>query len=338
MTTPATTDWRGRRVFVTGATGLLGGWMVKELLDRGAEVVALVRDGVPKSLFVREGLDQRVTQVRGGLDDYGLLRRALEEYEIHTVFHLAAQALVGVAKQDPVGTLEANIRGTYLLLEAARVARTPAVVVASSDKAYGTPRFLPYTEAHPLVGEYPYDVSKSCADLICTMYARTYGVPVSITRCGNLYGGGDLNFSRTIPGLVRAVLHDEPFVIRSDGRFVRDFLYVEDAVHAYLRLAEALVADPRHAGEGYNFSLELHLTVLELVERVLAIMGRPAHPVVIENRASAEIREQYMVATKAREALGWTPTFGLDAGIERTVAWYRRFFAADTPAEALVGA
>jgi CDP-glucose 4,6-dehydratase len=318
--------WRDRTVLVTGATGLLGGWLVQELAARGARIVALVRDGSPRSMFLRERMHDRVPTVQGDLGDAALLRRALCEYEIDTVFHLAAQTLVGVAKADPAGTLEANVRGTWNLLEAARSAGTKQVVVASSDKAYGCSEELPYRETHPLQGEYPYDVSKSCADLICRMYACTYATPVAITRCGNLFGGGDLNFSRTIPGVIQATLAGERFVIRSDGKFVRDFLYVEDAVDGYLRLAEALAANRDLAGEAFNFSLELKLTVLDVVRAVLERMGRTDLEPVIQNVASSEIREQYMVAEKARDVLGWAPRFGLDTGLERTIRWYTAFF------------
>ena len=320
--------WRGRSVFVTGATGLLGSWLVPELVRRGAAVVALVRDGSPRSLLVRDGWLDRVETVRGSLTDEGLVRRALAEYSVETVFHLGAQTLVGVAKVDPVGTLEANVRGTWMLLEAARQTNVRQVLVASSDKAYGDSPDLPYRESHPLQGRFPYDCSKSCTDLITTMYARTFGLPACIARCGNLFGGGDLNFSRLIPGVIEATLHDRPFLIRSDGKFVRDFLYVEDAASAYIQLAEKLAADEKLAGEAFNFGLELRPTMIEITERVLSIMGRTDLRPVIQNIASAEIREQYLDATKAKSVLGWSPRFGMDEGIRRTVAWYKDHFSA----------
>jgi len=320
--------WSGRPVFVTGGTGLLGGWLVKELAARGAEVVALVRDGSPRSMFFREGWDRRVATVVGDLGDRALLRRTICEYGVDTVFHLAAQALVGVAKADPLGTLEANVRGTWNLLDAARDSPVRQLVVASSDKAYGSSRELPYRETHPLRGEFPYDVSKSCADLICAMYARTYAVPVAVTRCGNLFGGGDLNFSRTVPGAIRATLAGERFEIRSDGTFVRDFLYVKDAVDGYLTLAERLAADRSLVGEAFNLSLEVRLTVLELVRRILAAMERPDLEPIIRNVATSEIREQYLDAEKARRSLGWSPAYGLERGLDETIAWYREFLAA----------
>ncbi len=318
--------WSGRSVLVTGATGLLGGWLVTELSARGAEVIALVRDSAPHSLFEREGWASRVAVVRGSLSEPALLRRTLAEYEVDSVFHLAAQTLVGIGKADPVGTLEANVAGTWNLLEAARLTGVRQIIVASSDKAYGASSNLPYLESHPLEGRYPYDVSKSCADLISTMYATTYGLPVCITRCGNLFGGGDLNFSRTIPGVIRSTLQREPFQIRSDGLFIRDFLYVKDAVLGYMLLAERLAGDRSLAGEAFNFSLEIRLTVLDLVRQVLARMGAEGLEPVIQNVASSEIREQYMVADKSRDRLGWSPRYGLEQGLDETIAWYREFF------------
>ncbi len=298
-----------------------------ELVQRGATVVALVRDGAPRSRLVRDGWLERIATVRGGLTEEGLVRRSLSEYEVQTVFHLGAQTLVGVAARDPVSTLEANVRGTWMLLDAARQCGVPRVMVASSDKAYGDSDRLPYLEDHPLKGRFPYDVSKSCTDLITTMYARTYGLGAVVARCGNLFGGGDLNFSRLIPGVIAATLRGENFLIRSDGKFVRDFLYVEDAADAYLTLAERLGANPALAGEAFNFGLELRPTMLELTEKVLQMMGRADLRPVVQNIASAEIREQYLDAGKARKLLEWKPRYGLDEGLRRTIEWYRRFLA-----------
>jgi CDP-glucose 4,6-dehydratase len=318
--------WRGRPVFVTGATGLLGGWLVRTLLDHGAEVIALIRDGAPNSLLVREGWIDRINTVNGSLADASTMRRILAEYSIDTVFHLAAQTLVGVAKTDPVGTLEANVQGTWNLLEATRQCGTRQIIVASSDKAYGSSTNLPYLETHPLEGRYPYDCSKSCVDLISQMYAATYALPVAVVRCGNLFGGGDLNFSRTVPGLIQATVQNQRFQIRSDGKFVRDFLYVEDAALAYLCLAEALDADRTLAGEAFNFSLEVRYNVLDIVNMVLKMMGRTDLEPVILNQASAEIREQYMSSEKARQRLQWSPHYGMEEGLRRTIAWYSAYF------------
>lgn len=322
--------WRDRAVFVTGATGLLGSWLVPELVKRGANVVALVRDGSPRSPLVRDGWLNRIACVRGSLTEDGLVRRALAEYSIDTVFHLGAQTLVGVAKVDPLGTLEANVRGTWMLLEAARQADVRQVLVASSDKAYGDSLNLPYREDHPLQGRFPYDVSKSCTDLVTTMYARTFGLRAAIVRCGNLFGGGDLNFSRLIPGVILATLRGESFLIRSDGQFVRDFLYVEDAADAYLRLAERLAADDSLAGEAFNFGLELRPTMLDLAGKVLQMMGCPDLRPVVQNIATAEIREQYLDAGKARARLGWAPRYGMDEGLRRTIDWYRDYLKDET--------
>lgn len=315
--------WARRNVLVTGATGLLGGWLVPALLERGAQVVCLVRDWTPACRLIADGTIGQVRVVRGDLLDEACLARTLAEYEVQTVFHLAAQTIVGTAKRNPAATFEANIRGTWQLLEAVRqVAPHAAVVVASSDKAYGAQPSLPYDETMPLAGEYPYDVSKSCADLLARSYALTYGLRVGITRCGNLFGGGDLNYNRLVPGTIRSVLRGERPVIRSDGQFVRDYLYVEDAADAYLRLASALADDEGLAGEAFNISYEQPQTVLALVGRILALMGSDLAPDV-RNEASHEIREQYLGAAKARARLGWTPVHSLDTGLARTIDWYR---------------
>lgn len=316
--------WKDRTTFVTGATGLMGGWLVKRLLAEGADVIALVRDKVPNSMVVREGVIERCTQIQGSLADASLIRRVLTEYAVDTVFHLAAQPLVGVAKNDPVGTLEANVIGTWNELEASRL--SPAirqVIVASSDKAYGDSPNLPYTEAHPLEGRFPYDCSKSCADLICSMYSTTYNTPVCVVRCANLYGGGDLNFNRVIPGAIQATLKGEPFVIRSDGRFVRDFLYVEDAALGYMFVAEKLAANRDLIGEAFNLSLEAKLSVVDVVNDVLRLMGRTDLQPLILNQANSEIRQQYMFCGKARRMLGWKPQFSFEDGLTETIAWYR---------------
>jgi CDP-glucose 4,6-dehydratase len=320
--------WFGRSVFVTGATGLLGSCLVPRLVTRGANVTALIRDGVSQSLLIRDGWLDKISVITGSLADSDLIRRVMAEYSVQTVFHLGAQTLVEVARVDPSGTLDANIRGTWNVLEAARQTGVKQVLVASSDKAYGASANLPYFETHPLQGRYPYDVSKSCTDLISTMYAQTFGLHVAIVRCGNLFGAGDLNFSRLIPGVIRATLRGERFVIRSDGQFVRDFLYVEDAADAYVTLAEHLHRTPSLAGEAFNFGLGLRLTMLELTESILALMGRSDLRPIVQNTASFEIREQYLDATKARKQLNWIPQVGMEEGLRRTIAWYRSFEAA----------
>lgn len=316
--------WKRRKVLVTGATGLLGSWMTRALISRGADVTCLVRDHVPRSLAVTSGDLARVKVVRGDLADYFTVLRALNEYEIDTVFHLAAQTIVGTAARSVLSTFEANIRGTWNVLEACRAnaERTRAVLVASSDKAYGEHRALPYTEEVPLLGAFPYDASKVCAELIARTYYHTYGLPVAITRCGNLYGGGDLHFNRIVPGTIRSVLLGERPVIRSDGEFLRDYFYVEDAVGAYLLLAEQM-GPLQLAGEAFNFGTEQPMTVLEVVHRILARMDRTDLSPVIQNEASREIRKQYLDCTKARERLGWKPAFTFDQGLDRAIGWYR---------------
>lgn len=321
--------WQDRPTLVTGATGLLGGWLVRQLIAAEADVVCVVRDWVPQSEFVRAGLRDRVKVVNGDVRSQSLLERVLGEYEIDTVIHLAAQTIVGIANRNPVSTFKTNIAGTWALLEACR--RSPAVkqiVVASSDKAYGEHKQLPYDEDAPLMGRHPYDVSKSCADLIAQSYAATYGLPVAITRCGNFYGGGDLNWNRIVPGTIRSVLRGQRPVIRSDGKFVRDYIYVEDGAAANLSLAERLAADKNLIGQAFNFSNESQISVSELVDRILKLMNSDLQPDV-RNEATNEIREQYLSARKAREVLGWKPLFTLDEGLQRTIDWYRGFLGAE---------
>lgn len=317
--------WQDRPVFVTGASGLLGGWLVRRLLQARADVVCLVRDWVPQSELVRGGLLDKVKVVRGDLRDQDMVERAIGEYEIDTVVHLAAQTIVGIANRNPVSTFESNIAGTWTLLEACR--RSPLVkqiVVASSDKAYGEHEQLPYNEDASLIARHPYDVSKSCADLIAQAYATTYDLPVAITRCGNLYGGGDLNWNRIVPGTIRSVLRGQRPVIRSDGKFVRDYFYAEDAAAANMLLAEKLATDATFKGQAFNFSNENQITVSEVVDRILKLMDSNLEPEV-RNEAVNEIRQQYLSAEKARRVLGWRPLFGLDEGLRVTIGWYQEF-------------
>jgi CDP-glucose 4,6-dehydratase len=317
--------WRDRPVLVTGATGFLGGWLVPRLRDGGAMVVCLVRDWAPQAELARTGVLEKVTVVRGQLEDRELLERTLGEYEIETVFHLAAQTIVGIANRNPVSTFESNVRGSWNLLEACR--RSPkvsAIVAASSDKAYGDQERLPYSEDMPLQGRHPYDVSKSCADLLAQSFAATYHLPVAITRCGNFYGGGDLNWNRVVPGTIRAVIRGERPVIRSDGRYVRDYFYIEDGAAAYMLLAESLLRDPELRGRAFNFSNESQISVLDLVHLILRKMDSALAP-EIQNQAMHEIRHQYLSAERARQTLHWTPQFTLEEGLDRTIAWYREF-------------
>jgi CDP-glucose 4,6-dehydratase len=321
--------WKNRNVLVTGSTGLLGSHLTGELVAWGANVVGLVRDMVPKSSLIRAGIYDEMNVVRGCVEDFFTVERTLNEYEVDTVFHLAAQTIVGIANRNPLSTFEANIKGTWCVLEACR--RVPAVskiVIASSDKAYGDQEELPYNENTPLQGEHPYDVSKSCADLLARSYYVTYRAPVCITRCGNFYGPGDLNFNRIVPGTIRHVLHNESPTIRSDGTFIRDYFYVKDAALAYLHLAE-MMEDPGIHGEAFNFSNELQIPVLELVQKILKLMDRTDLKPVILNQASHEIKHQYLKADKARQRLGWKPKYNLDDALKETIAWYTEFFRAE---------
>jgi CDP-glucose 4,6-dehydratase len=319
--------WQDRRVFVTGCTGLVGAWTVRALLERGAHVVGLIRDQVVGSELHRSGLSERIDVVRGCLEDYALLERSLAEYEIQTVIHLAAQTIVGIANRSPLSTFESNIKGTWCLLEAARrCGYHPDMVVASSDKAYGEQSALPYTEDTPLQGRHPYDASKSCADILALTYHHTYRMPVCVTRCGNFYGGGDLNWNRLIPGTIRSILRGQRPVLRSDGTLVRDYFYVKDGAEAYLHLAECLAKRPELAGQAFNFSNELQVTALDMAKHILRLMDSPLQPDV-RGESVNEIPHQYLSAAKARELLGWQPRFELDEALRETIVWYRDFLA-----------
>jgi CDP-glucose 4,6-dehydratase len=320
--------WRDRPVLVTGATGLLGSWLVEELLRRGAAVTCLVRDRVPQSRFWSEGLWQQVNLVEGALEDFALVQRAINEYETDTLFHLAAQTIVGTASRSVLSTFESNIRGTWHVLEAVRQCGklVKRVLLASSDKAYGVHDELPYAETAALQGRFPYDVSKSCADLLGLSYATTFGVPVAITRCGNLYGGGDLNWSRIVPGTIRSALRDERPVIRSDGSLVRDYFYVEDAALAYVTLAERLESK-RLAGEAFNFGTGKPLSVLEIAKACLAACGKSELELDVRNESVHEIPAQYLDCGKAQARLGWEPRFTLAESLQRTAQWYRQRLA-----------
>ena len=319
--------WSDRRVFVTGCTGLLGSWLTEALVRQGANVVGLVRDRVPKSRLVQTGLIDQIAVVFGEVEDYLLLERSLNEYQIQTVFHLAAQTIVGIANQSPLSTFDTNIRGTWHLLEACRrTSWVEAVAVASSDKAYGEHQDLPYTEEAELKGRHPYDVSKSCADLIAQGYSKTYGLPVTIARCGNLFGAGDLNFNRLIPGTIQSILRNEPPVIRSDGKFTRDYVYVEDAAEAYLTLAAAMTKQPSIRGNAFNFSYERPLKASEVVEKILGQMERKDLRPKIMNAATNEIPHQFLAAGKAHGLLGWQPQHDFDEGLRKTIPWYVHLF------------
>jgi CDP-glucose 4,6-dehydratase len=323
--------WRERNVLVTGCTGFLGSWLSRELVARGANVVGLVRDQLPKRCR-SVGVEDQITCVRGAVEDGPLVERVLGEYEIDAVFHLAAQAIVSVANADPTPTFEANIKGTWTVLEACRRfgGRVSRIVVASSDKAYGDHDILPYNEDFALQGRHPYDVSKSCADLIALSYHHTYKLPVCVTRCGNLFGGGDLNFSRIVPGTIRSVLQGERPIIRSDGSPKRDYVHVQDIAEAYLVLAEAMDR-PDVRGRAFNFGTGTPVTVLELTKAILRAAGREDLEPQVLNQAAGEIKHQYLDATRSREVLGWRPGEPLAVRLAQTVNWYREFLQAAAP-------
>ena len=323
--------WCDRSVLVTGCTGLLGNWLVAELLERGALVTGLVRDLVPQSRLYAGESYRQINIVRGCVEDLPTVERAINEYEVDTVFHLAAQTIVGVANREPLATFETNIKGTWNILEACRrVGGVSRIVIASSDKAYGDQLVLPYSETTPLQGEHPYDVSKSCADLISRAYYVSYGLPVCITRCGNFYGGGDLNFNRIVPCTIRSALRDKPVVIRSDGTFIRDYFYAKDGALAYLHLAEQM--DRKEVlGEAFNFSNELQISVRGMVDHVLKLMGKSHLEPVVLNRANNEIKHQYLSADKARKMLGWESKYPLEEGLKETIEWYEQFLMKENP-------
>jgi CDP-glucose 4,6-dehydratase len=319
--------WKWKNVFITGCTGFLGYWLTDCLFREEATVVGLVRDSVPQSSFFRLKLNEKVSVVRGEVENFLLLERIINEYEIDTVFHLAAQPIVGTANRSSLATFETNVKGTWNILEACRRAHplVKRIIIASSDKAYGIQADLPYTEEAPLRGSHPYDVSKTCADLIASSFFTTYQLPVAITRCGNFYGGGDLNFNRLVCGTIRAVLHNKPVVIRSDGTPKRDYIYIEDAVTAYTNLAEKL-EERSLFGEAFNFSGGTPLSVLDMTKLILELMQKKDHPVEILNQSSGEIKDQYLSTEKSQKILQWAPHHSLQEGLRKTIDWYQSFF------------
>jgi CDP-glucose 4,6-dehydratase len=318
-------NWLNKNVFVTGCTGLLGSWLTEELINLGANVICLVRDYVPLSRIYKEGLIDKISVISGSLEDYYVIERALNEYEVEVIFHLGAQAIVPIANNNPFSTFESNVKGTWVLLEACRRNRkVNKILIASSDKAYGEHKILPYTEEMPLIGRNPYDVSKSCADLIAQMYFYHYEIPICVTRCGNLFGGGDLNFNRIVPGTIRSVFYNERPVIRSDGKYVRDYFYVKDAAKVYILLAEKM-DDSSIVGQAFNFGNDTPMTVLEITNEILSLMNRLDLEPIILNQAKGESPRQYLSSKKAREMLQWKPTFSLREGLLETIEWYKDY-------------
>lgn len=323
------TFWKDRRVLVTGCDGFIGSWLTAGLVSAGADVVGLMRDQVPHSELVRSGTVNRISIVVGDVNDYPLLERTLAEYEVDTVFHLAAQTIVQIANRVPLSTFETNIKGTWVVMEAAR--RNPTVkrvVVASSDKAYGSQSQLPYTEESPLQGSHPYDVSKSCADLISQAYANTYEMPIVVTRFANLYGGGDLNWSRIVPGTIRSAIQGKQPIIRSDGTFRRDYLFVGDAVGAYMMIAEQM-EESDIGGQVFNFGLDQPIEANKMVRIIVDLAGRSDLEPIILNQAQNEIPDQYLSSSKAHDILGWRPQYNIEDGLLKTIDWYREFLASE---------
>lgn len=320
--------WKDRNVFITGANGLVGSWLTKELVNRGANAVVLIRDFIPRDSLLNGIYDDLGAVVNGSITDYPLVERIFNEYEIDCCFHLAAQTIVGIANRSPLSTFESNIKGTWNVLEAARNSKLiKRLIVASSDKAYGEQRSLPYTEDMCLLASHPYDASKACTDILTRSYSNTYGLPAAVTRCANIYGGGDLNFSRIIPDTIRSILHDTAPVIRSDGSPVREYMYVKDAASAYLTLAENI--DKKNvAGEAFNFGAENPITVIDLVNEILRVSGRTdLEPVITgQGKTKGEIEKQFLSIEKAKKVLKWHPQYELPAGLDETIRWYDSFF------------
>lgn len=317
--------WKGKNIFITGANGFVGSWLTQRIVDLGSNVICLIRDVIPESWFNLSGYDKKVTIVNGNIEDISVIKRVFSEYNIDTVFHLAAQPIVGVSIKNPIATFEANIKGTWNILEACRNYQDiKRVIIASSDKAYGESKKLPYTEDMPLQGSNPYDCSKSCADLIAQMYHRTYGLPVAISRCANFFGGGDYNFSRIVPGTILSILKNEAPIIRSDGKYIRDYLYIKDAVEGYISLAQKL-ENKTIQGEAFNFSNECHYTVLELVNLILKLMKRQDLKPKILNETKHEIKNQYLSSKKANKILGWKSKYDVENGLVETIDWYKKY-------------
>lgn len=317
--------WIGKKVFVTGGTGFIGTYLIKELLDCGAEVYCLTQELNKDSNFKKWGLDEKTVLIYGSILDFNLINLSLQKYNIDTVFHLAAQPLVQLAFSKPFETIETNVIGTLNILETCRLNGIERIIVASSDKAYGSQENLPYKEESPMNGTYPYDVSKSCTDLIARSYGKTYGMPIAVTRLSNVYGGGDLNFDRIIPETIKHLLLNEPVLIRSDGKFMREFFYVKDAVEAYVKLAEN-IEKLNLKGEAFNFGTDTPITILDLIKKIKNISGKENVEINILNTAKGEIRDQFLSSEKARKMLLWEPKYDLDSGLVETYQWYKDFF------------
>lgn len=315
--------WKEKNVFLTGATGLVGSHIAKELIKYNANVIALLRSKNPSSYFFREGCDKKTTIVYGDLKDFDKISDIITRYEIESIIHLGAQPIVGTALVNPRETFRTNIDGTVNILESARKSTSiKEIIIASSDKSYGKSSTLPYTEDMPLKGTSPYDVSKSCADLISLSFAETYDLPVVVTRCGNIYGAGDLNFNRIVPGAIKAALTDSVLEIRSDGKMVREYTYIKDIVNGYLMLAENI---EKTKGQAFNLGSGERYTVIEVVDKVSKIIGKKIKTKIL-NTAKNEIPEQYLSSEKIKILLGWKCNYDFEAGLSETFPWYADFF------------
>jgi len=318
-------NWKGKNVLVTGADGFIASWIAKELVDRQAHVITIVRDiKKPKISLDLLGIRDKMTVIQGDILDYALVQRVFNEYSVDTCFHLAAQAIVGVANASPISTFESNVKGTWTVLEAIRNSeKVERIVVASTDKAYGDQKKLPYTEDMPLLGIYPYDASKVCTDVLSRSFAKTYGLPIAVTRCANVYGGADLHMNRIVPGTICSVLKGETPIIRSDGTPERDYIYIKDVVNGYLVLAENL--DRKEVrGEAFNFGTGKPISVLELFNKIIKACGKNVKPKIL-NEAKNEIQSQYLSAEKAKNVLGWSAKINIDEGLKETVQWYKEY-------------
>jgi CDP-glucose 4,6-dehydratase len=321
-------NWEGKNVLVTGATGFVGSWLTKSLVEKKANVIALIRDHIPDSPLIYMGIYPKLKAVvEGDIIDYATVNRVFNEYDINTCIHLAAQTIVGAANRSPIPTFETNIKGTWNILEVALKSETlERIVIASTDKVYGEPIKLPITEEHPLAATYPYDASKACVEILTRAYFETYDLPVCLTRCCNIYGGGDLNFSRIVPDTIRSIILNKNPIIRSDGTPVRDFIYIDDVVNAYITLAEN-VDSKNVKGEAFNFGSNSPIKILDLVNKMIKISGKNLKPLIKgKGKIKGEISEQYLSSKKAKEILNWKPEVPLEDGLKKTIKWYEDFF------------
>jgi len=316
-------DWKDKNVFITGATGFVGSHLTENLISKGANVFILWRSKDPKSYFFSQKLDNKSTMLIGDLKSLPRIKEILSNHDIDVIYHVGAQPLVQTAYIEPYETLMSNVKGTINVMERPRLyGKAEAIVVASSDKAYGTAKELPYTEEVKLEGKFPYDVSKSCTDLISRMYGTTYDLPVAVTRFGNIYGAGDTNFSRIIPETMRALATDQKLAIRSDGKMIREYVYVKDVISGYLMLAENI---KKTKGEAFNFGSKDKFTVIDVAKKIAEILGKKLD-IEVMNKAKYEIPEQYLSFEKIQKTIGWKPEHSFEEGIKESFKWYKNFF------------